>query len=334
MAAEIPNRFQMTRSLRVVISVGLLALVIFLADWRAVAAVLKRVDLLWVSCAVVWAAADRLVLNSRWQLLLAARGIRIPFMRLFRVYLSANFLGSFLPSSLGVDAVRIAALCRAGNPAPDVIAATLVDRASIVLATFLFGSVAILVLAQTHIPPDIARVVLISTLVVLLACGVCLLPVIRRWVRLTLLPLVPERMRHTISGIADAALAYRHEGGMWAWVLLATVLMFAVRFLFAKAVTLSCGVDLAFVDLLLVISILWIIVMLPITIGAIGVQDAGYVVLMSLLGVSAPIAVSMSLVEHVVTRAVCLPGLFFVGEAVSGSGLRKKGSPAADSRRT
>ena len=310
----------MTRSLRIIISVGLLALVIFLADWRAVADVLKRVDLLWVSCATLLAAADRAILNSRWQLLLAARGIRIPFMRLFRVYMSANFLGSFLPSSLGVDAVRIGALCRAGEPPPEVIAATLVDRASIVLATFLVGSATILVLAQTLVPPDIARIVLISTLVAVLACGVCLLPVVRRWVRLTLLQRLPERMRHTVSAIADAALAYRHEARMWAWVVLATALMFVVRFLFAKAVTLSCGVDLPFVGLLLVIPILWIVVMLPITIGALGVQDAGYVVLMSLLGVSAPIAVSMSLVEHVVTRAVCLPGLFFVGETVTGSG--------------
>lgn len=67
-------------------------------------------------------------------------------------------------------------------------------------------------------------------------------------------------------------------------------------------------------DLMLVIPILWVIVMLPITIGGIGLQDAGYVVLMGLIGVSAPVAVGMSLVEHVMTRVAILPGVFFIAE--------------------
>lgn len=61
--------------------------------------------------------------------------MRVGFLRLFPVQLAANFFGPFLPSSMGVDAVRIAALCRAGNPTALVVAATLVDRVSIVIAT-------------------------------------------------------------------------------------------------------------------------------------------------------------------------------------------------------
>jgi uncharacterized membrane protein YbhN (UPF0104 family) len=67
----------------------------------------------------------------------------------------------------------------------------------------------------------------------------------------------------------------------------------------------------------MVIPILWIIVMLPITVGGIGVQDAGYVALMAFLGVPAALAVSMSLIEHVVTRLASLPGAFFISEVTS-----------------
>ena len=168
---------------------------------------------------------------------------------------------------------------------------------------------------------------LIYTLVVLLACGVCLLPVIRRWVRLT-----SFRSCRSACGSTTPALPTPHSRigvkGECAWVLLTTVLMFAVRLSVRQAVTPPVESTLAFVDLLLVISICGLLQCRLITIGAIGVQDAGYVVLMSLLGVSAPIAA-----RHVaggamlVTRAVCLPGLFFVGEAACGSGLRKKVLP-------
>ena len=317
----------MSRWVRILVSVGLLALVIGLADWRAVGSVLKRVDGTWVAVALALAAADRVVLSYRWQVLLAARGVFAGFVRLLWVQLAANFLGSFLPSSLGVDAVRIAALCRAGYPAAQVIAATLVDRATIVIATLVFGSSTLIVLAQTLIPQNVARLVIVSTLVAVIAFAACLHPSVRRWVRSKMLPRIPERLRRTVSSIAEAALAYRRDRGSSVQVVIITAVMFAVRLVFAKAVCLACGVDLPFESLLLVIPILWIVVMLPITIGNLGVQDAGYVVLMSLVGVSPAIAVSMSLVEHVVTRVASLPGAFFIGEVTSKAARKQDPAP-------
>jgi uncharacterized protein (TIRG00374 family) len=265
-----------------------------------------------VIVALLLAVADRLILNYRWQLLLGARGVLVGFTRLFRVQLAANFLGSFLPSSVGVDAVRIAELCRAGEPTALVIAATLIDRASIVVATLVFGSVTILVLAQAHIPSHVVRAVLLVTLLVMFLGAAVLHPAVRRHARRALLPRVPERLAGTVAAIADASLAYRRDGRMLAWLAIATAVLFAGRILFAKSLALACGADVPFTDLLMIIPILWIFVMLPITIGGLGVQDAGYVALMALVGVSAPVAVGMSLLEHLLTRAVSLPGAFLV----------------------
>jgi len=299
---------------RIFISLGLLALVIAFADWRAVGAVLTEVDSWWVACAAVLAGVDRLVINQRWQVLLAARGIRMRFLPLLRMQLAANFLGSFLPSSVGVDAVRIAALCRAGEPPAQVIASTLVDRATLIIATLLFGSAMILAVAGTLVPPNVTRLVLIVTAAVLIGASLCLLPAVRRWVRSTLFMRIPERWRLALLSVAEASLAYRSEWRVILRVAGWTMVLFAVRILFAKAVVLSCGVDVAFAALLVVIPILWIVVMLPITVGGIGVQDLGYVALMSLLGVAPAVAVSMSLVEHVVSRVVSLPGALFISD--------------------
>ncbi|TLY62685.1 MAG: flippase-like domain-containing protein [Gammaproteobacteria bacterium] len=311
----------MNRSLRIVVSVTLLALVIRLADWRATAEVLKTVDGGWVALAVALAAADRLILNYRWQVLLAARGVLVGFMRLLRVQLAANFLGSFLPSSMGVDAVRIAALCRAGEPTALVVAATLVDRVSIGVATLLSGSLTILVLAQERIPPHIVRMVLGSTLLVAVAGAAALHTGIRRRVRSALLSRVPQRLRFALARIADASLAFRRDGSALARVTGSTLVLFAIRILFTRSLGLACGVDLPIADLVLILPILWIVVMLPITIGALGVQDAGYVALMALVGVSAPVAVGISLLEHLIVRAVSLPGAFMI-EGMTAKSIR------------
>lgn len=299
-----------SRTLRLLVSAGLLALALWLAHWQSVVAVLRQVNGGWVLAALALGIADRLLLTYRWQILLAAREMPVGFLRLFGVQLAANFFGMFLPSSVGVDAVRIAALCRAGEPAPLVAGATLVDRASIVIATFLFGSAAMLMLAGERIPRGLRHVVLYSTLAVVVITLAALHPAVRRRVRLALLPRIPERWGRAVSATVDASLAFRSDGGALIAVAVLTALLFAVRILFTKALALACGADIALTSLILIVPVLWIILMLPLTIGNIGLQDAGYVGLMSLIGVGAPIAVAVSLLEHVLLRLVCLPGAF------------------------
>jgi uncharacterized protein (TIRG00374 family) len=291
--------------------------VLAFADWRSVGAVLKTVHLHWVLAGFGLLLLDRVILNSKWQVLLAARHVGVGFWKLLRIQLAANFLGSFLPSTIGVDFVRIAALVRGGHPSGEVIGATLIDRASMVLGTFLFASATILVLSQVAIPPEMSRIVLILTGIGFLVCATALLPGVRRWVRLSLLPRLPEKVKGAIHSVADAALAFRHEWRALLWAAVTTAVTLVLRILFAKCVALSCGVDVRFLDLLLVIPMLWIIVMIPITIGNIGVQDAGYVAVMALIGVGPAVAVSMSIIEHVVARAVSLPGALFIGDVTA-----------------
>src|SRR5215469_15411126 len=321
------------RVLRLLLSLGLLALVLWLAHWQSVVGVLRQVAGKWVFAAFVLAVADRLVLNYRWQILLAARGVAVGFARLFAIQLAANFFGMFLPSSVGVDAVRIAALCRAGEPTALVVAATLFDRASVVVGTFIFGSVAILTLAGERIPRDLAGVVLYSTLAVVAVTLAALHPAVRRRVRLALLPRIPERWGRAVSAVADAALAFRHEGGTLVAVTVLTAVLFALRILFTKALALACGAGIPLTSLMLIIPILWIILMLPLTIGNIGLQDAGYVGLMSLIGVGAPIAVAISLLEHLIMRVVCLPGAFLIDTLAVSRPQAVEGSTLADDRK-
>jgi glycosyltransferase 2 family protein len=306
----------MWRIVRIVVTLGLLALVVFLVDWRMVWGVLRAVDLEWVALALLLAILDRVIINYRWQVLLAGRGVEIRFWRLFRVQLAANFAGSFLPSSIGVDALRAAALCRSGAGMAPVVAATLVDRLSLVLASLVFGSVMVIVLAHARVPPDVVSFVFAMTALGILACAACLHAPVRRFVRLQVLRRIPHRFRDTVGSIAQASAAYRTQWRALLKVSAATLVLFLVRLLFAKSLALSCGVDPPFLDLLLVIPILWILVMLPITIGGFGVQEASYVLLMSLIGIGPAVAVSMSLLEHLVARLASLPGALFVGDFV------------------
>jgi uncharacterized protein (TIRG00374 family) len=319
-----PERRVLGKAAKVLVSVGLLALVILLADGKAVLQVLRQVEGPWLAVAFAAAFLDRVVTNYRWQVLLSGRGVILGFLKLFRVQLAANFIGSFLPGFIGVDAARITGLCRNGFSAAPVIAATLVDRATLALATLLAGGLAVLFLAHDRVPAYIAQGVLFMVIAATAVTAMVLMPAVRRWLRLKVLPKFPQKIGMHIHEIADATLAYRHQAVVGLEVLMATIVLFALRIAFAKAVAHACGLDLAWSDLLLVIPVLWVVVMLPFTIGGLGIQDAGYVVLMALIGVAAPVAVGMSLLEHVISRLVCLPGVFFLNDVAGFSSPAKK----------
>ncbi len=305
----------MNKLARIIFSLALLIAVISLADWRSVARVLQALNREWVVLAIALALSDRLILSYRWQQLLAARGVDPGFGRVLRVQLVAGFLGSFLPTSLGVDAVRMTALCRAGEPAPVVIGATLVDRATIVLATLIFGSLTILLITETRLTEELQQAVVVCTLFALGMLALILHPRVRRFARQAITRHVPKSAAEKITQIAAATLAYRSNGPLLVRIALITAVLFAVRILFVKALLLACGVDVPVRALALTIPVLWIILMLPVTVGGLGVQDAGYVALLGVVGVGAPVAVSVSLLEHVISRLISLPGALLVGSS-------------------
>lgn len=304
----------MSVALRILVSLALLALVVAFADWRAVLATLASVDPRWVAAAAVLAAIDRLALNRRWQVLLVGRGIGVGYWRLFRIQLGANFLGSFLPASVGVDALRIAALCRHGEPTAEAVAATLVDRATQAFAAMLFGSLMILLFAERHVPEAFTTPVLWVTATVSAIGALLFVPGVGARLRRVGRALAPERVSRLAGAIVDASVAYRHDTRLIVRVTAWTLLLFVVRIAFGKAVTLACGADVPFAALLVVMPVLWVALMVPITIGGFGVQEVGYVALLGFVGVAPAVAVGVSFVEHVVVRLVTLPGAAFLGD--------------------
>lgn len=301
-----------SKPVRWIISLVLIGLVISLADWHAVWRILSSVRPKWIAIAFGLVAADRIIISLRWMLLLWAADVRVRFLKLLRIQLAANFLGSFLPSSIGVDALRIAALRADRQSMSAAIAATMVDRISLAFATLVAGALMLLIFANTIVPPEVSEVVLITAIATAIAGSICLLKPVRVWVRLKIVPLAPPRFQKILHDIADASLAYRNQYGAMLKVMLLTIVLFAVRIWFVQTMALAVGVDLHFLQLAVVIPILWLIVMLPISVGGVGLQDASYVALLAFLGLPAPVALSISLMEHAITRLVCLPGILFV----------------------
>lgn len=160
------------RAVRLLIAAGLFALFLYYSNPREVAATLARADWRWVLLAVLLVFADRALMAWRWIALLApiAHGSRPPLNAVIRIFFVSTFLGTFLPASIGGDAVRTWSLARVGVSAHESLASVLMDRLLGVVSVFLMAG------AGLALAPDLLsdRIVVTGLVVVAVVCTVAL----------------------------------------------------------------------------------------------------------------------------------------------------------------
>jgi len=217
---------------------------IWQAEPREVGRHLAGIDWRYAGAAVMLVLADRTLMALRWIALLAplAPGTRPSTATLMRIFFVSTFVGSFLPMSVGSDAVRAWGLSREGITTHESLASVLMDR--------LLGVVSLLIMAAAGlmVVPALAGNpwVLLAMAATLAACALGLAAVFsegaasagRRW-----LERLPEgRARRGAVRLIDALQAYRRHRGVAAGVLAASVGVQVLRILQAWLLGLSLGI--------------------------------------------------------------------------------------------
>ena len=97
--------------LRLGVSFGLVAFVLWRAGLGDVVAILGRISLAGGAVVILLHTGDRLLMVYKWRRLLLAKGVDVGFGEAARAYYVASFASIFLPLTIGADVVRVA--CRA-----------------------------------------------------------------------------------------------------------------------------------------------------------------------------------------------------------------------------
>ena len=102
-----------TRLLRLIVAIGLTALVLYNANPGEVVRAAAQADLRWISLAVALVFLDRTLMALRWIDLLAALtpGIRPRFPVVLRIFFVSSFVSNFVPS-VAADMYRAYELAR------------------------------------------------------------------------------------------------------------------------------------------------------------------------------------------------------------------------------
>ena len=289
--------------LRLTVTVGLLtALVFVIADPREVASLIGGIGLLSLVTAVLLSLCDRFIMAYKWWLLLRSRDLAVSFWMAVRCYLASSLYGLILPVTVGADAVRILALRHVEMI--EVTASILVERGLGVIA---MGSVALLscLLLATTVTQFEVQSLTLWLIVGFLAATVLFtasLHIADRWAA-SKQSNSPSRLRKA----AEAYGRYRHQPGLLTLFYALSVGESLLSAVIAYVAAVGLGISLPFYIFIATVPLAWASARLPISIGGFGVQEASFVFLAGLVGVSSSNALAIMLVSDLAMLIAVLP---------------------------
>ena len=285
----------------------------------ALAERLAGIDAGWLFLAIALHFGAVFAGVARWRLLLRAAGLDCAPGRLLRSFLVGRFVGAFTPSTTGLDGWRLYDIGREhsamGKSAAVIVVEKLVGLIGMALvcaALVPFGGVELLG------PGALCAAFLMASVA---ALGLFL---IRRpdglaWCAHKL----PRRLR-TIGGkVADALGTSRLGGPRLAQAIGLGVVSHVALSSVSVATAFAIGVDASPATLLLVGNAITLAVLLPVSIGGVGVREGVAVLLLATAGVSPADAVLVALLGYLTGQ---LPALLGGGLLLTGD--REVPSPA------
>ncbi len=303
----------MSRLLRLLVSLALVSgLLWYAGGLRQVIEPVVRADLGWVVLSFAVIIADRLLMTYKWTLLLSSRNVLLGILPGMKIYCSAMVWGTFLPSTMGADALRLYMTTRRGLSGDVVLASVVVERMLGFIASLCFGIVGLVLLDQRGLLDARYRIVGAVGVGVLAAAvigfAVSLDPRVsdfffrRLPARLAAHRFVArlERLHQTYAGFGAGRAILASFFGL-------TLLEQLVTIVYAWCTAKAVGVDVSFGVMAGVLPLTLLVTRIPVSIDGLGVFEGVFVLLLGLAGVPPAEAISVGVIGRIIQTASWLP---------------------------
>lgn len=213
---------------------------------------------------------------------------------LIRVNFASIFYGTILPGQIAGDVVKAYRLGRRSSIPGYAEAATLVDRVLALLAMFMIGAAAAFFTPKL---PTILRLFFVAgALAIVLACGVAASNSFRHLLLERFIPSGGGRIRSFIRQFGIAMHDYLRRPLQMLGVLVVAVLFHLLCIIVNVLLGHALRIPLTWTEWALIYAGVTLLVLLPVSIAGIGLREGGYIGMLSLFGVSAAAALSMSFI--------------------------------------
>jgi len=296
--------------LRLAVATTLLLAVLWWVDFELVLSTILASKMRYIPVLLALLLLDRYIMAYKWALLLRARGVAISNLAAFRIYLLSGFLGIFLPTSVGADAVKIARTSLAMGNLGRVTASTIMERALGLLALVVVAATGLGLMLVSEEEQFLMLFYASCMLIVLIVFAVLLSLNSRlfRWLNDHFSQLAKYRIGRILLDSHEEYVRFGTDRKILFWFFCLSILEHIVLGIVAYGAGLALGLDLNVVYYLAIIPVASAAGMMPISIGGLGVKEGVLVLLFTMVGLSGEEAFAFALYSRILALASLIPG--------------------------
>ncbi len=306
-------RERVATATKVLVSLGLIVYLFRRVDLAEVGETLAKAQRGWLVAALFLYFGAIVLGCVKWNVLLRAQGIRVPFRDLLSYSFIGTFFSNFLPANVGGDVMRGYGLARHIARPAEAVVSVVVDRLVGFMAFMSSAVAAALAVVVTTGRADLEGLAVAAggaLLTLMLGFAVILSRRLRalaerafRWRWLEPFAPIYGRLSEAVG-----AYRFRYAALATAYFISLGVLLLSNLVNYFLALSLGGGIPLLYIFLFN--PLVAFVLLIPVSVGGLGVNQGAYVFFYGLVGVSARLALAVSLLMQMVIYVSSLPGGF------------------------
>ena len=293
---------------RVLISFSLIFLLLRQINTAGISTLLGNIRIDFFILLLLTMILDSVVMAWRWIILLQAKEIRVPLMRIIKIYFLSTFVGIFIPSSIGADTIRAYSLAKYTARTADSVSSIVVDRILSLFALLLFAFIGILFFYDGIAGKSVLYLLLILALGFTVALLLLFNRDLARRFRTVLAGREQSWIFRSLKGLYHSIVDYRYRKRYVAQVALLALFIQGLRIFTTFYAAMSLNLHFPLIVFFIYVPLITIITLLPVSVGGIGVQEGAFVYFFTRVGMSSLEAFTLSALLHVIIIVFALPG--------------------------
>lgn len=297
--------------LRFIVSASLIIFVFSKIDIKNFLNSLKEanISLLLFSLSLHFVGA--LLGSSRWNVLLKSYGIEVPQRELYRLYMIGSFFNTFLPTSVGGDAVRMLKVSSLTEKRAQAVTSVFIERFIGMFVLYIISFFSYAFYFKFREEKELLLAILLLLFVSIAFVLFILSPVSEKIIKIIPSSFLKEKLDKIHYSLRYPV---KEPLSLTKVILYTTFLQINVVIYFF-IISIAIKIKLSIVYFFILIPIILTVTMLPITLGGIGLREGGFVFLFSKFGVSPEKALSLSILGYFISIIFAIfGGLIYIFE--------------------
>jgi uncharacterized protein (TIRG00374 family) len=290
-------------------------LIILLLRWISINDMLslfRNINIYYFILLLALVTFDRIFMAYKWHLLLKIKDTNISLVSAIRTYYIGTFIGSFLPTTVGGDIVRVLKLHSEKRKGTDILSSVILERMLGFIASAILAPIAAIFLISLfnlkiwHFFVIAGALLFFFIILMLIPFSEAIFRKIDKNEKLS-----RNFLFNKLKNLYLSYTKYKNNKGTLILFLVLSILEQLVpvigNYLACRALNLS----IPFVYFLLIIPLVQLISRIPISFEGFGVNEGLLIYFFSLLGLSKTGAFTIGLLGHIAIIIATLPALFF-----------------------